>query len=93
MEFEGVRYSHVIDPRTGWGVTHRMAATVVAEDGATADALSTALTVMSPREAAEFARGRAGVSVLLHHIKSDGEHETWLVDDFERVMVRCSSGK
>jgi FAD:protein FMN transferase len=42
----GVRYSHVLDPRTGVGLTSRRQATVVAPDGATADALATALTVL-----------------------------------------------
>jgi len=51
VEVGGVRYSHVIDPRTGIGLTSRAQATVSATDGALADALSTALTVL-PRAAA-----------------------------------------
>ncbi|MDB4890076.1 MAG: FAD:protein transferase [Gemmatimonadetes bacterium] len=50
VEIGGVRYSHVIDPRTGLGLTSGVQATVIATDGALADALSTALTVL-PREA------------------------------------------
>ena len=42
----GQRYSHVVDPRTGIGLTSAAQATVIAFDGALADALSTALTVM-----------------------------------------------
>jgi thiamine biosynthesis lipoprotein len=42
----GVRYSHVIDPRTGMGLTSRREATVVAPDGVTADGLATALTLL-----------------------------------------------
>lgn len=87
VEAGGVRYSHVIDPRTGWGVTHRHAATVVAADGAMADALSTALTVMGWEEAVGFARGRADVSVLLCRVGADGERETWVCDRFGRVEV------
>ncbi|MEX0907833.1 MAG: FAD:protein FMN transferase, partial [Gemmatimonadota bacterium] len=49
---EGVRYSHVVDPRTGLGVTGSSHATVIAADAATADALATALTVLSPARAA-----------------------------------------
>ena len=44
-EIDGVRYSHVVDPRTGLGLTNQVTARVIAEDGATADALATALTV------------------------------------------------
>ncbi len=49
VEIGGVRYSHVVDPRTGVGLTSGAQATVIAADGALADALSTALTVL-PRE-------------------------------------------
>jgi FAD:protein FMN transferase len=52
VEIDGVRYSHVIDPRTGLGLTNLIVARVIAEDAATADALSTALTVVGPDRAA-----------------------------------------
>lgn len=42
---DGLRYSHVVDPRTGLGLTSREVVTVVAPDGATADACATALGV------------------------------------------------
>lgn len=44
----GVRYSHVVDPRTGIGVTHNVTARVIADDAAIADALATALSVSGP---------------------------------------------
>lgn len=48
LEFEGRRYSHVVDPRTALALTSRVAASVVAADGTTADALATALCVLGP---------------------------------------------
>jgi FAD:protein FMN transferase len=45
VEIDGVRYSHVVDPRTGLGLTNQVTARVIAANGATADALATALTV------------------------------------------------
>jgi thiamine biosynthesis lipoprotein len=48
VEIGGVRYSHVVDPATGLGLRSRVAATVLAPDGITADALSTALTILGP---------------------------------------------
>jgi len=48
VEIEGVRYSHVIDPRTGLGLTEHYQATVIAPLGMTTDALSTAATVLGP---------------------------------------------
>ncbi len=51
VELEGVRYSHILDPQTGLGLTTRTAATVVAEDATTADALASAVCVLGPEQA------------------------------------------
>jgi FAD:protein FMN transferase len=49
----GVRYSHIIDPRTGLGLRSSIAVTVVARRGLDADPIATAVSVMGE------ARGRA----------------------------------
>lgn len=58
FEYDGVRYSHLVDPRTGIGLRLRSSVTVVAPDGITADAWATALSVLGPeaglRRAAEL---------------------------------------
>lgn len=54
VEIDGVRYSHVLDPRTGRPLTSRLAATVVASDGMTADAFATVVTVLDPAARAAF---------------------------------------
>jgi thiamine biosynthesis lipoprotein len=48
VEIDGKRYSHILDPRTGMGLTLRMLVTVVAPDATTADATATTLSVMGP---------------------------------------------
>jgi FAD:protein FMN transferase len=40
VEIDGVRYSHVLDPKTGLGLTGRRSATVIAPHGWQADALT-----------------------------------------------------
>jgi thiamine biosynthesis lipoprotein len=50
VEIGGVQYSHVIDPRTGLGLTNHVTARVIAHDGATADALATALTIVAAKD-------------------------------------------
>ena len=49
LEVDGVRYSHIIDPRTGAALTNTYRAHVIAADAALADALATALTVLGPQ--------------------------------------------
>jgi len=46
VEIDGTRYSHVVDPRTGIGLTHRLLVTIVADRGATADGLATTVGVL-----------------------------------------------
>ncbi len=46
VEIDGKRYSHIVDPKTGVGVIDRCSVTVIAPDGATADALDTAVYVL-----------------------------------------------
>jgi thiamine biosynthesis lipoprotein len=51
FEVDGVRYSHMIDPRTGCPITHRLASVCIVEERcARADALATALMVLGPDE-------------------------------------------
>jgi thiamine biosynthesis lipoprotein len=54
VEIKGVRYSHVIDPRTGLGVTHDLVVSVIAADAATADGLATAAGVLGASGAAKL---------------------------------------
>lgn len=48
LEWEGERYSHIIDPRSGLGVNHGALVTVQCPDCATADALASAVSVLGP---------------------------------------------
>ena len=64
-ERDGVRFSHIIDPRTGWPIRHRLASvSVVHPRCMTADALATALLVLGPEEGLELAR-RENLAVLM----------------------------
>ena len=72
VEIGGTRYSHVLDPRTGRGLTSRRAATVIAPDGATADSYATALTVLSPKKAERLVRSHPDMSAYLRYVTEEG---------------------
>jgi thiamine biosynthesis lipoprotein len=48
LEIEGRRYSHILNPRTGIGLTDHSLVTVLATHGITADALATSVSVLGP---------------------------------------------
>lgn len=63
FEHQGLRYHHIINPRTGYPVDHTIAVTVVARTGLDADALDTALFVLPPDRAMHLAT-QLGVAML-----------------------------
>ena len=71
FEHDGQRFSHSIDPRTGWPVRHELVSVTVVHKSATlADAWATALTVLGPQAAWETAL-EEGLAVYL--ISRSGE--------------------
>jgi thiamine biosynthesis lipoprotein len=67
IEHDGVRYSHILDPRTGLGLTRHRLVTVIAPDGTTSDALTKVVSVLGER-GAKVARSYRGVRVLLREL-------------------------
>ena len=64
LEYNGKRYSHIIDPRTGYGVIHQRNVTVITNDGATADWLATACSILDITKAKRLAKKmKAGIMI------------------------------
>lgn len=61
-DIDGVRYSHIVDPRTGVGLVGRMSATVVAKDGITADSLTKVVAVLGPEKGFAIVEKAKGAS-------------------------------
>ncbi|MHC4445800.1 MAG: FAD:protein FMN transferase [Planctomycetota bacterium] len=61
----GKRYSHLLDPRTGWPADELAGVSVLADRAATADALATALFIMGLDKAADFCQNHPGIAALL----------------------------
>ncbi len=65
VEIDGRRYSHIVDPRTGLGLTRRSSVTVLAPDCTTADSLATAISVLGPKHGIALADETDGVACLI----------------------------
>jgi thiamine biosynthesis lipoprotein ApbE len=60
FEHAGVRYHHIIDPRTGYPADSGIiSATIISDDGALADGLSTSLFIMGKDQAEKYWRSNA----------------------------------
>jgi thiamine biosynthesis lipoprotein len=65
FHFGGQRYSHIIDPRSGWPAQGMMSATVICPSGAVADALATAFFVMGPELSRRFCEQHPQIGSIL----------------------------
>lgn len=85
FEYDGMSYSHTIDPRTGRPVTHDLAAvTVLQASSASADAMATALLVLGPDAGPELAENLGIAAYFL--IRAESGIEEITTNAFETVL-------
>ncbi len=65
----GKRYSHVVDPYTGWALTSRVQATVIARDGLTSDPVSTAITLLDPNGRERLLKAFPGTKIYVRRLR------------------------
>jgi thiamine biosynthesis lipoprotein len=65
VEMNGVRYSHILDPRTGIGLTGRRSVTVIAPTGVQADSLSKVASVLPPAQGLSHIDSIPGAAALI----------------------------
>ena len=77
FEHDGKHYSHIVDPRTGMPVKHRLSSvTVIHESAAIADAWATALLVLGPNEALTVA-DQYGLAIYMITEEMNGIKSTY----------------
>ena len=72
IEIDGIRYSHIVDPATGLGLTKRVAAVVIADRAELSDPLATAACILSEKGAQQLRR-KEGVRDVKIRIWQDGQ--------------------
>jgi thiamine biosynthesis lipoprotein len=86
FEHDGQVYSHTIDPRTGYPVSHGAAAvTVVADSTTLADGMATALLVLGPIEGLQLAE-QQDVAALFQ-LRADNDVEQRMSTRFAREVA------
>jgi len=72
LELGGVRYSHIINPKTGLGLTNHIACTVIASDAAWSDALDTPMCVLGVTEGLRVIDSLPKTSARFVVLQADG---------------------
>ncbi len=93
LQHKGKRYSHIIDPRTGLGVTSQRNVTVIAADGATADWLATACSILSIKKAKKLADqfNAALLITVMHKHRLQRVQNKWMANYLRSAVEKQPS--
>ena len=90
LEIDGKRYSHIVDPRTGIGLTDHSLVSVIAGDSITADSLTKVVSVLGPEKGLKFIEATPGVAVRI--MREPGEKiQTYESSKFRRYYAESSN--
>ncbi len=75
----GIKYSHTIDPKTGYPAKNRLlSATILADECATADGIATACMVMGKEKSIQFLAQHPEYEGFLVYSDNNGNFLTWV---------------
>lgn len=75
IEIDGVRYSHIVSPRTGFGLTNRIQATIISRRATMTDALGTAVCVLGHEKGLRLANSLPGTAAMIITREGDSTRE------------------
>ncbi len=85
---DGKKFSHTIDPESGYPVKHALlSATVFANDCTTADAWGTAIMVMGHEKAIEVIKKQPELDVLLFYTADDGSIQHFVTEKIKSSIT------
>lgn len=86
VEIDGIRYSHIVDPKTGLGLTRRSSTTVIAPTGWQADAYATAANLLGTDAGLQWIERHPGCSAQIIEIH-DGKEVRRSTHNFPRQAL------
>ena len=88
VERNGKRYSHCIDPKTGYPVEHNvLSVTVIAENSVWADALASICMVMGLEKSLPIIESLNGVEAYYISSNSQGDLEIFATEGFRNLIM------
>ena len=85
IEINGVRYSHIVNPVTGLGMTQRIQATVIGPDATTTDSLDTTVSLLGVQRGLALIDSWPRTAALIV-TKEDGQTRSFASRRFRRVL-------
>lgn len=73
LDIDGKRYSHIVDPKTGLGLTERIGVTIIGPNAVTTDSSATAVSVMGKKRGLAYIEKQAKLECLIVAKDIDGK--------------------
>jgi len=89
IEIGGVRYSHILNPVTGLGLTNRIQVTIIGPNATTTDSLDTTISILGVRRGLALADSLPGTAALIV-TRTDGHDQTFTSRRFKRLAHSAS---
>jgi thiamine biosynthesis lipoprotein len=86
IDIDGVRYSHIVNPKTGIGLTDQSSVTLIARQCITADSVTKAIAVGGPKKGLALVAGIEGAEVLIRRL-ADGKVESLESPGFQKFVT------
>jgi thiamine biosynthesis lipoprotein len=86
-QVNGKRYSHIVDPRTGLGLTGRIGVTTLAPQGVIADWSATAISILGPEKGLEMIERLDGAAARIVTIDEQGNEKVYESKRFAQFLV------
>jgi len=86
VEIDGKRYSHIVDPHTGLGLTDRCLVTVIAPNGFTSDSLETTICLMPRAQGLKLARKYGSEAREIRQLGGSDRFETSTADFWKHAI-------
>ena len=88
-EEDGIRYSHTINPKTGYPVQHSLlSVTVIAKNAAIADAYATAFMVMGIEESQKLLESLEDLEAFFIYSDESGNNQVFVTDGFQKCITK-----
>jgi thiamine biosynthesis lipoprotein len=89
---DGIKYSHTIDPRTGYPSKNQLlSATIIADECATADGIATACMVIGKDKTIEFLSLHPEYDAFLIYSDDSGNYQTWTSENLKRFISEAGN--
>ncbi|MBC7852256.1 MAG: FAD:protein FMN transferase [Pirellulaceae bacterium] len=78
---DGKRYSHIIDPHTGYGIAGRSSVSIIAPRGIDADSIASAVSILGPEKGLKLVEETPGAAALMI-VEQDGSQKSYASSRF-----------